>query len=54
MKVKAPSEYHNESTQIKGSIPQTCPEVFQEFGKNREIARRASVMKYMLIKIADM
>ena len=33
IKVKAPSEHHNESTQRKGSIPRTCPKVFQEFGR---------------------
>ena len=34
MKVKAPSEYHNESTQPKGSIPRTCPKSFSGIRKN--------------------
>ena len=44
IKVKAPIDYQNETTQLKGSITRTCPKVFQEFGKICEIARRASVI----------
>ena len=32
IKAKANSEYHNHSTQAKGSIPQTCPTGFLELG----------------------
>lgn len=53
MKAKATSEYHNESTQPKGSISRTCTKIFQEFEKVAEIERRASVMKYILYKIAS-
>ena len=45
IKVNAPSEYYNESTQPKGSILQTCRKVFQEFGKSRENAKRADATK---------
>ena len=53
MKVKATSEYHNESKQPEGSIPRTCTKIFQEFEKVTEIERRAPVMKYILYKIAS-
>lgn len=54
IKVKALSEYSNDSTQPKGSTIRTLKKVFQEFGKIREIARRESVMKYNFNKKADM
>ena len=43
MKAKLNSEYHNKSTQLKGTIPQTYQ---QELGKIHIIVRRVSVMKY--------
>ena len=52
--MKAHSEYLNESTQLKDSIPQICPNDFQESGKICKIARRASVMNYISNKTADM
>ena len=48
IKVKAHTKYCNDSTQTKGFVPQTCPKVFGIF------ARRPSIMKYNLNKIADM
>ena len=53
-KVKAHSEYRNENIQPNGSIPETCPKVFQEFWKILKIERRASVIKYIFDEIADM
>ena len=52
--MKARSEYHNESTQLKGSAPRTSPKIFQETGKIRKVEKSASVMKYFFDKIADM
>ena len=46
MKMKANSEYHNKSTQFKGTIPKPAQ---QEFGKIRKIARRVSVIKYIFM-----
>ena len=54
IKVKAHIEYHNKSTQLKGSVPQTCPSVWRKFGNICKIARRTSAMKYIFNKIADM
>lgn len=33
IKAKACSEYHNERTQFKGSIPRICPNSFHKFSK---------------------
>ena len=51
--MKATGEHYNESRQPKGSIPQICPKLFQEFGKIREITRSASMTKNILNKIPD-
>ena len=52
--VKVHSEYHNESTQLKGSITLTRPEVFQELGNIYKVARRAFVMNYIFNNLPDM
>ena len=53
VKVKAHSQYHNESMQFKRSLSWTSPKVFQEFGKIRKVARRPSMMKYIFDKTAS-
>ena len=47
-------QYLYESTPPQGSIPRNCAKFFQEFAEMREIARKASMIKYILNKIADM
>ena len=45
VKVEIQSKYRKESTQTKGSVSRTFPDVFQEFGKTPEIA----IIEYLLI-----
>ena len=46
VKVEARSEYHNENTQPKDSIPRTRSKVLQEFRKIHKIARRVSISTF--------
>ena len=47
IKVKAHSEYHNESTWSKRAVHWTCSNVFQESRQIWKTARRASMIKYI-------
>ena len=51
---EASCKYYNESTQAESFISQTCTKTFVEFGKFWETTMRASLMRYILNKIAGM
>ena len=54
LKLKAHSSCYNESTQLKGSVSQACPKVFQELLKIHKFARRSSSMIiYIFNKLLD-